>query len=432
MMAAEYHVEVCKTLAERFRSARLYRPMRVRRYDAGSELVYDMKAVEGTAAGRVHLVIEKFVGGGFAGQVYKVKVTQIEGGSKAIGGIEPGGVYAMKILIPPSRLSRLFRNMLYWIGFQGAFALEVNPAAVRAGALWQKFIRRAAKIRLGGEAAVVDIHATFVDQTLGSCGELREWVEGRTWRLEVDDNLDSLKRWKRGKQVDAERLGSPEYRAKRQFMAEFVKLLHEVGGNELARQYEWWTCKSQPNCLKREGTDEDPSAGPVAVDLHEGTDEDPSAGMVAVDLREGSDEDASAGLVAVDLHEGTDEDPSAGLVAVDLREGTDEDPSAGLVAVDFRAGLALLPFLPMSPGDFKLIVKGLMRGSLVQFDRGDIAKLEAFVQAHGSEFGDMSEMLAELKAAEQRYRNSALDVTHNHIRVFHSRELWATMMDSAV
>jgi hypothetical protein len=199
---------------------------------------------------------------------------------------------------------------------------------------------------------------------LGSCGELREWVEGRTWRLEVDDNLDSLKRWKRGKQVDAERLGSPEYRAKKQFMAEFVKLLHEVGGHELARQYEWWTCKSQPNCLKR--------------------------------------------------------------------EGTDEDPSAGLVAVDFRAGLALLPFLPMSPGDFMLIVKGLMRGSLVQFDRGDIAKLEAFVQANSGEFGDMSEMLAELKAAEQSYRNSILDVTHNHIRVFHSRELWATMMDSAV
>jgi hypothetical protein len=364
MMAVECGVEVCKTLAERFRSARLYRPMRVRRYDAGAELTYNMKAVEGTAAGRVHLVIEKFVGGGFAGQVYKVKVTDIEGDNKSIGGIEPGGVYAMKILIPPSRLSRLFRNMLYWIGFQGAFALEVNPAAVRAGALWQKFIRRAAKIRLGGEAAVVDIHATFVDQMLGSCGELREWVEGRTWRLEVDDNLDSLKRWKRGKQVDAARLGSPEYRAKKQFMADFVKLLHEVGGHELARQYEWWTCKSQPNCLKR--------------------------------------------------------------------EGTDEDPSAGLVAVDFRAGLALLPFLPMSPGDFKLIAKGVGRGSLVQFDRGDIARLEAFVQAHGSEFGDMSEMLAELKAAEQSYRNSVPDVAHNHIRVFHSRELWATMMDSAV
>ncbi len=38
------------------------------------------------------------------------------------------------------------------------------------------------------------------------------------------------------------------------------------------------------------------------------------------------------------------------------RNGTKAD--SGLVAVDFRAGLALLPFLPMSPGDFKLIING--------------------------------------------------------------------------
>ena len=95
-------------------------------------------------------------------------------------------------------------------------------------------------------------------------------------------------------------------------MHEFVELLHKMGAHEFARQYEWSTCKSQPNCLKR--------------------------------------------------------------------KDTEESPSEGLVAVDFRAGLALLPFLPMSPGDFKLIVQGLVRGSLVQFDRGDLEKLEQFVR----------------------------------------------------
>ncbi|MBA7677000.1 hypothetical protein ES703_85248 [subsurface metagenome] len=243
-------------------------------------------------------------------------------------------------------------------------SLQVNPAAARAGALWQKFIRRAAKIRFADESVVVDIHATFVDSRLGSCGELSEWVDGRTWRLEVDDHLDTLKRWKRRRKVDAERLGSPEYRAKKQFMADLVRLLHDMGGHELARQYEWWTCKSQPNCLKR--------------------------------------------------------------------EGTYDDPSAGLVAVDFRAGLALLPFLPMSPGDFKLIVKGLMRGSVVQFDRGNITKLEAFVRAHGDEFADMEQTLEDLKTAEQVYRDSVPDVTHNHIHLVHSRKLWVTMLDSAM
>jgi hypothetical protein len=146
----------------------------------------------------------------------------------------------------------------------------VNPAAARAGALWQKFIRRGAKIRFGDETSVVDIHATFVDPVLGSCGELSEWIEGRTWRLEVDERLDLLKRWFKGKDVDIEQLGSPEYRAKYTFMRDFVALLHQMGAHEFARQYEWSTCKSQPNCLKRSHTDENTDDGLVAVDFRAG------------------------------------------------------------------------------------------------------------------------------------------------------------------
>jgi len=363
-MAAEYSVEVCRTLEEKFRLARLHRPIRVRRYDAGTELVYDVRGIEKANMGRVHLVVEEFVGGGFAGQVYRVKMLEIEAEDGPIEGLEAGGVYAMKILTPPSNFARLFRNLLYWIGFQGPFQQQVNPTAVRAGALWQKFIRRGAKIRFGDEKSVVDIYATFVDSKLGSCGELSEWVDGRTWQLEVDDRMDLLKRWRHGKAADEQQLGSPEYRAKRQFMGSLVSLLHDMGAHEFARQYEWWTCKSQPNCLKRR----------VAED----------------------------------------------------------NPMAGLVAVDFRAGLALLPFLPMSPGDFKLIVKGLVRGSLVQFDRGDIGRFEAFVQAHSDEFADSEKMLEELKAAERLYRDSVPDITHNHIRLLYSRRLWSTMLDSAV
>jgi hypothetical protein len=363
-MSKEYSVEVCRQLEAGFHAAQLYRPMRVSRYDAGTELTYDVQGVNRDEKAKVHLLVEKFIGGGFAGQVYRVKVTGIEG---TINGLEVGKVYAIKILIPPSGFSRFFRNLLYWIGFQGPFQLQVNPAAARAGALWQKLIRRGAKIRFGDENAVVDIYGTFVDSRQGSCGELREWVEGRTWRLEVDDRLDLLKKWLRGGKIDESvmaELGSPEYRAKRKFMEEFVGLLHDMGAYEFARQYEWSTCKSQPNALKR--------------------------------------------------------------------QGTDRDPAGGLVAVDFRAGLALLPFLPMSPGDFKLIFKGLMRGSLVQFDRGNLAKLEAFVREHGEEFADMSEMLEDLKSTEQIYRDSLPDITHNHLRLFYSRKLWSTMLDSAV
>ncbi|MHC4619803.1 MAG: hypothetical protein ACYTEQ_18810, partial [Planctomycetota bacterium] len=360
-MPGEYSVEVCTKLEQRFRLANLHRPMRIQRYDAGRELTCEVIGVADGNKTRVRLVVEDFVGGGFAGQVYRVRLGAIETENGPVPGLEAGQVYAMKVFVPPSAFSRLFRNALYGIAFQAAFQLQVNPTAARAGAIWQKFIRRAARIRFGDERAVVDVHATFVDETLGSCGELSEWIDGRTWRLEVDDRLDLLKRWRRGKTVDQTRLGSPEYRAKRQFMTDFVALLHDMGAEELARQYEWWTCKSQPNCLKR--------------------------------------------------------------------RDSENNPSKGLVAVDFKAGLALLPFLPMSPGDFKLIAQGIIRRSLVQFDRGSMSKLERFVGTHKDHFGDMQGLLEELKAAEHLYRNSVPDITHNHIRLLYSGELWSTIFD---
>ena len=44
----------------------------------------------------------------------------------------------------------------------------------------------------------------------------------------------------------------------------------------------------------------------------------------------------------------------------------------------------------------------------------------------------MHQMLEELKAAEQVYRNSVPDITHNHVRLLYSPRLWSTMLDSAV
>lgn len=296
-MQAGYSVETIKRLEADFKEFNLHRPMRTERYEDGTELVYEIKGVDDGTDAVTRLKIESFVGGGFAGQVYRVKILDIvsDNGHQNPGGLRTDGVYAMKILIPPSNFSLWFRNIIYWIGFQGPFQLQVNPAAARAGALWQKFIRRAAGRHFDDERAVVDIHATFIDPILGACGELSEWVQGRTWRLEVDDHLDELNRWAKNKTIDKERLGSPEYRAKREFMRRLVDLLHEMGAHEFARQYEWSTCKSQPNALKR-----------------------------------------------------TD---------------TEASPEKGLSAVDFRAGLALLPFLPMSPGDFKLIVQGVRRAA---------------------------------------------------------------------
>ena len=292
-----------------------------------------------------------------------MRLTGLDAPEGAREGLAAGGGLRDEDTRPPSRLSRFFRNALYAVGFQGPFQLQVNPAALRAAALWQKFIRRAAGLRLGAESAVADVYATFVDPDLGSCGELGEWVDGRTWRFEVNDRLDRLRAWSRGEAVEPDEAGSPEYRAKRSFMSRLVALLHELGAHELARQYEWWTCKSQPNVLKR--------------------------------------------------------------------RAAEDDPAGGLTAVDFRPGLALLPFLPMSPADFRLILEGVARGSLVQFDRGDLAKLEAFVDAHREHFGPLAEALGELREAEEAYRSALPDVMHHHLRLLWSPRLWRGMLEGA-
>lgn len=356
-IATDTHVRV--ELEEQFHRCEIVRPLRQQRYEPGTKLSYDVRGVVPDRSGRVELEVVRFVGGGFAGQVYRIRVLEIQAPDGPIAGLEPGGEYAMKILVPPSRFSQMFRDVIYRVGFQAPFSLQVSPAAARAGALWQKFIRRATAGRFGRDDAVVDIHATFVDDNLGSCGEISEWVDGRVWRFEVNDRLDELRQWRWNQPIDNPLAGSPEYRAKRVFMARFVQLLHEIGAHEFARQYEWWTCKSQPNALKRN------DAG--------------------------------------------------------------DDPHAGLTAVDFRAGLALLPFLPMSPGDFRLILTGLRRGRWVQFDRGDLAKLQRHVEAFPALFEGMESALNELKATEKEYRDGQLDIAHHHVRLLGSGRLWSAI-----
>jgi len=361
-MGIEYSIQTCRELEEVFRSQKILRPFRLQRYDPGTELTYEIKGVVPARKGRIKLEVEDFVGGGYAGQVYKIKVLDIESPEEPIEGLHKSHSYAMKIFIPPKGFQKWFRNLIYVFSFQAHFSPQVNPDAARATALWQKFIRRGAGLRFSSENAVVDILATFVDPALGSYGEISEWIDGRMWRFEVDDNLDARLKWKVG--IPGKGLGSPEYRAKRTFMLNLVQLMHEMGAIELARQYEWWTCKSQPNVLKR--------------------------------------------------------------------ISSDPDPAGGYVAVDFRAGLALLPFLPMSPADFKLIFKGIGRGSLVQFDRGNINKLQNFVEANPEAFADMGESLKELKEAEKSYRDSLPDIAHHHFKLISRPSLWSSILKSSI
>ena len=340
---------VRRSLEELYAACRLVRPFRRAAHDPGDRLEYEVTGVVPARCGRMVAEVEKFVGGGFAGQVYRVRLLAVECDEGSIEGLEVGGHYAIKILTPPSSFARWFRNTLYWLGYQCPFGAQVLPQAVRTGVLWQKLIRRAMALETGDEASVCDSYATFFDAELGSFGEINEWIEGRIWAFEADDRL--LSRWRFEGEPPAGH-NCPEYVHKKRFMRRLVALLHEMGAGELARQYEWGTCKSQPNVLKR-----------VAAD--------------------GS-------------------------------------PAAGLTAVDFRAGLTLLFFLPMSPADVWLILRGLARGLLVQFDRCDIRRLRRYTEARGG-FEDLEPAMAELERQDAAYRAAQPEVTRNLFRLLADR-----------
>ncbi|MGB5815885.1 MAG: hypothetical protein WBI27_11820, partial [Thermoanaerobaculia bacterium] len=348
-------------LEQEFRACELVRPFHRAAYDAGDRIEYDVTGVIPAHEGRVRLEIERFVGGGFAGQVYRVRLLEIEPETGAIAGLEPGQHYAIKILRPPSAFAGFFRNVLYFLAYQGAFSAQVNPAAVRVGVLWQKLIRRAAALELGEEGSVCDTFATFYDADLRSFGEINEWVDGRIWKFEVDNQV--FDRWDFDGEPPADQ-NSPEYVHKKIFMRRLVALLHEMGSPELARQYEWWTCKSQPNALKRL---------------------------------------SAAG-----------------------------SPAAGLTAIDFRAGLALLFFLPMSPADFGLILRGLFRGRLVQFDRSDLPKLRQFIATRSETLEDLQPAVEELEQQEKIYRGSLPDLTHQGLRLVTSSQLRQSVKEGTV
>ena len=355
MAKIEYSKELCADLLTVANHPALKTQRRLVRYEVGDELKIDLQGVHPAIEGTGTLVVDKFLGGGFAGQVYRCRLSELalpEG--EEIEGLEAGKLYAIKIIIPPSTFSHRFRNSIYWLAFQGPFSSQVNHGACRSGLILQKLVRRAAKIKFGRETAIKDAYASFWDSNLNAYGEITEWIEGRMWHLEADDKLNGRKEWKT---VPLAETDSPEYIAKRRFMADMVEMMHEMGAPEFARQYEWWTMKSQPNSMKR-------------TDI-----------------------------------------PNV------------DGPSDGLCAIDFRAGLALLPWLPMSPGDIKLIWNGLKRKVLVQFDRCDTEKMRAFFEAHGDTFADMQPAIDEFFAKDREYRRSLPDITHHGLRLFKDADL---------
>jgi hypothetical protein len=290
----------------------------------------------------INVEIEKYAGSGFAGQVYRVRAKPGAGVDRL--GLSPDLHYGLKIYRPVSRFSSAFRDLLFRLGFGFPYAPRCYEAACRSNALWQKLLRHAARSKLGTEECISDVYATVYDPRLYAFGAIKEWVEGRPWKLEIDDRVLNRPKPARPPHYREPSRFRSEYIAKRFFMARLVRLLHEAGAPDLARQFEWSTWKSQPNVLKRFG------------------------------------------------HDG--------------------ESYVGLTAIDFQAGLVLLPFLPMSPGDFRLIGRGLRQGRFVQFDQSDMRAQARFVDGLENVQDELEAMLENLRTSDEDYRLALPDLTN--------------------
>jgi len=143
MAKIKYSKELCAELLTVANNPALKTQRRLVRYEIGDELNIDLQGVHPATEGTGTLVIDKFLGGGFAGQVYRCRLSELalpEGGP--IDGLEVGKLYAIKIIIPPSTFSHRFRNTIYWLAFQGPFSSQVNHGACRSGLILQKLVRR--------------------------------------------------------------------------------------------------------------------------------------------------------------------------------------------------------------------------------------------------------------------------------------------------
>ena len=103
MAKMNYSVELCKDLERIAQDPQVLIRHRPSRYEKGTVLPVDITGVYPAIHGKAELTVDKFLGGGFAGQVYRCRLTGLHLPEHTfIPGLETGKLYAVKIIIPPT------------------------------------------------------------------------------------------------------------------------------------------------------------------------------------------------------------------------------------------------------------------------------------------------------------------------------------------
>ena len=86
-MAEDYDVGQIRRLEAVIEQAELFHRHKPSRYDAGHVFNFEITGVCPATVSRAKLEVERFVGGGFAGQVYRVRLLELDMADGAVPGL---------------------------------------------------------------------------------------------------------------------------------------------------------------------------------------------------------------------------------------------------------------------------------------------------------------------------------------------------------
>jgi hypothetical protein len=276
------------------------------------------------------------------------------------GYLTEGSPFAIKIYRPRSGFRRRFRDIMYWMGFQSPFPYHYDENAARTILYLSEILKEVCKAEFGTSAPINECYGTFWSDHVGAFGEINEWVQGGV----TDPALDS------------------EIMVRKEHNRRTKALIREGKATER--------------------------------DLMMATDEVTRKHAFMDRLVSLCNE-----MGLEDLSRQVYWWTGASQPNVFTRRPAKTDGGLpDFVWIDRRPGL---PGFITSPGDFILLPRAIIRGSIPPFDRINFTRLRAWTKAPDREKWDM--LVNRLEELDRRYRDGQLDIFGHHLRLLYDGKL---------
>lgn len=296
----------------------------------------------------------------FCGGGFAGQVYRARCTSSKDGYLREGDPYAIKIYRPRSGFRRRFRDVMYWMGFQSPFPYHYDEDAARSILFLSELLKEVCKVEFGSTSPINECYGTFWSAHVGAYGEVNEWVAGG-----VSDPVLDREILIRGDQNKKIRSLIAQGKATEKDLREAT--------DEISRKHRFMNT------------------------------------LVTVCNELGLEDMARQAYWWTGASQ-----PNV----LTRRPSTRDDCMPDFVWVDRRPGL---PGFITSPGDFVLLPKAILRGSIPPFDKINFKKLRAWSKAPDPE--KWERLINRLEELDRRYRDGQLDLFGHHLRLLDGKLL---------